>query len=160
MSLWHHGELIVAQGRKRLYWELAKISPSGVTGATGAGVTVSDPNLDEIAQRAVRAIDQQPHGLFGVDMTYDRNGTPNPTEINIGRFFTTHQFFAELGLNMPHMFVTLGCGETLPAIPQRLSPLPDDMVWIRGIDFEPVLVEQAAIDDTIEQLAAARAAVR
>ena len=33
MSIWYNGKLIVAQGRKRLYWELAKISPSGITGA-------------------------------------------------------------------------------------------------------------------------------
>ena len=92
-SLWKDGELVVAQGRKRLYWELAKISPSGVTGATGTGLTYSDTELDDIARRAVLAVDNKPDGLFGVDMAYDRNGIPNPTEINISRFFTTHKFF-------------------------------------------------------------------
>lgn len=139
MSLWHEGELVVAQGRRRLYWELGKVSPSGISGATGGGVTVSDPTLDEIALAAVAAIDTRPEGLFGVDLTYDKEGIPNPTEINIGRFFTTHQFFTELGLNMPHMFVRLACGESPPPVARKLNPLEDGMVWIRGMDFLPVL---------------------
>lgn len=152
MSIWHEGELIVAQGRRRLYWELGKISPSGVTGATGGGETVSDPVLDDIAQRTVFAIDKKPHGLFGVDLTYDKNGVPNPTEINIGRFFTTHQFFTEIGLNMPYIFVKLAYGEELPDISQKLNPAPNNMVWIRGMDFEPVLATMKEIDATVDDM--------
>ena len=43
LSIWKQGELIVAQGRKRLYWEFSNRAPSGVTGITGTGVTISDP---------------------------------------------------------------------------------------------------------------------
>lgn len=156
MSLWHEGELVVAQGRKRLYWELAKVSPSGVTGATGGAVTFRDSALDVLAQKVVLAIDEKPHGLFGVDLTYDKQGSPNPTEINIGRFFTTHQFFTELGLNMPYIFTQLAFGET-PELPEnRLNPVPDDMIWIRGIDFEPVLTSVAEIERPVLALEAMR----
>jgi len=152
MSIWYEGELVVAQGRRRLYWELGKISPSGVTGATGGGETVSDPALDEIATKAVMAIDKKPTGLFGVDLAYDKNGTPNPTEINIGRFFTTHQFFTELGVNMPYIFLKLAYGEALPPITKKLNPAPNNMVWIRGIDFEPVLASMEEIDKNVADL--------
>jgi hypothetical protein len=152
MSMWRNGELIVAQGRKRLYWELSKLSPSGVTGATGGGETVSDSVLDDIAQRTVMAIDPKPDGLFGVDLTYDKNGVPNPTEINIGRFFTTHQFFTELGVNMPYIFVKLAYGEELPKIERKLNPAKDHMVWIRGIDFEPVLCSMNEIEQNVKDL--------
>lgn len=149
MSLWKDGELIVAQGRKRLYWELAKISPSGVTGATGTGITYSSDELDDIAERAVLAVDSKPDGLFGVDMAYDKNGIPNPTEINIGRFFTTHEFFTQAGLNMPDIFVKLGYGESIPKLSKVKNPLPDDLVWIRGMDFEPVLSDMKTVDASI-----------
>ncbi|MFN8016233.1 MAG: hypothetical protein U0R17_06485 [Acidimicrobiia bacterium] len=139
MSIWKNGELVVAQGRKRLYWELSKVSPSGVTGATGTGLTYSDPELDRIAEAAVRAVDDNPNGLFGVDMAYDKNGIPNPTEINIGRFFTTHQFFTDAGLNMPEIFVNLAYGVELPILSKIRNPIENGKVWIRGIDFEPVL---------------------
>ncbi len=137
---------MLAQGRKRLYWELSKVSQSGVTGATGAAITVADPQVDEIAMAAVLAIDPEPDALFGVDLTYDRNGIPNPTEINIGRFFTTHLFFTELGVNMPYVFVKLACDEPVPEIPQKLNPAAPGMVWIRGMDFEPVLVPMSDIE--------------
>jgi biotin carboxylase len=153
MSIWHKGQLVVAQGRKRLYWELGKISPSGVTGATGGGETVSDSKLDKIAEAAIMAIDKTPEGLFGVDLTYDKNGIPNPTEINIGRFFTTHQFFTELGLNMPYIFVKLAYGEKLPPIKKKLNPAPNNMIWIRGMDFEPVLVKLSDINKEVSNLA-------
>jgi predicted ATP-grasp superfamily ATP-dependent carboligase len=152
MSIWHHGELVLAQGRRRLYWELAKASPSGISGATGAGVTTSDAVLDEIARQAVLAVDPSPHGLFGVDLTYDADGVPNPTEINIGRFFTTHHFFTELGINMPYVFVKLGCGEEVSLPEQRLNPARDGMVWIRGLDMEPVLTSADEIEARVEEL--------
>lgn len=154
MSVWKDGELVVAQGRKRLYWELGKISPSGVTGATGGGETVSDPVLDEIAQKTVLAIDKKPNGLFGVDMAYDQNGLPNPTEINIGRFFTTHQFFTELGINMPYIFVKMAYGEELPKLPKKINPAKDNMIWIRGMDFEPVLVSREDVEAEVRKLEA------
>jgi biotin carboxylase len=146
MSVWRDGELVVAQGRRRLYWELSRISPSGVTGVTGAGVTIADPALDELAEAAVLAIDPHPDGLFGVDLTYDRAGVPNPTEINVGRFFTTHQFFTALGVNLPYAYLKLAFGEPPPAFPRRRNPAPEGMVWIRGVDFEPVLAPAAEID--------------
>jgi hypothetical protein len=152
MSVWHDGELVVAQGRRRLYWELSRVSPSGVTGVTGAGVTTSDATLDHLATRAVLAIDPRPHGLFGVDLTYDGTGTPNPTEINVGRFFTTHQFFTALGLNLPYVYVKLAFGEPPPPIRRRHNPLPDGMVWVRGVDFEPVLTSVAEIDRHVARL--------
>lgn len=151
-SIWKNGELLVAQGRKRLYWEFANRAPSGVTGITGTGVTVSDPGLDEIALHAIKAIDPKPSGIFGVDFTYDRNGVPNPTEINIGRFFTTHQFFTAAGLNMPYIFVQAGLDQPLPFISRKVNPLTPGLAWIRGMDIEPVLTTEVNIQHLIDDL--------
>jgi carbamoyl-phosphate synthase large subunit len=113
---------------------------SGVTGITGTGVTVSDKKLDKLAIKTIMAIDDRPNGLYGVDMTYDKDGIPNPTEINIGRFFTTHQFFTEAGLNMPYIYVKAAFSERLPVIKKKINPLPNGLAWVRGMDCEPVLI--------------------
>ena len=89
LSIWWEGELIVAQTRKRTGWIHGNRSASGVTGVTKVGTTCSDDIVTDIALKTVKAVDYKPHGIFGVDMTYDKNGIPNPTEINISRFFTT-----------------------------------------------------------------------
>lgn len=146
MSLWDNGELVVAQGRERINWAFADRAISGVTGITGAGKTVSDKMVDDIAHKAIMSIDDTPHGIWSVDLTYDINGLPNPTEINIGRFFTTNYFFTKMGLNMPLLYLKLAFNEELPPIKRRLNPLPPDYFWIRGMDTEPVLTTHQKIN--------------
>jgi carbamoyl-phosphate synthase large subunit len=151
-SIWNEGELVVAQSRRRLQWEFADRAPSGVTGITGAGLTVRDAEVDEIAMRAILAIDSHPHGVFAVDMTRDADGVPNPTEINIGRFFTTTLFFTHAGLNMPYILTRLAFGETVRAPEPRVNPLEPGLLWLRGMDREPVLTHIADADAAFAQL--------
>lgn len=158
-SIWYEGEMIVCQGRGREYWEFANRSPSGVTGITGCGWTVSEPALDEIAISAIKAVDPMPHGIFGVDCTCDGEGFPNPTEINIGRFFTTHHFFTRAGLNMPYIYVKLALTGTSPRLKKRINPLREGLAWIRGMDIQPILTDldeiekgEARLKETIESL--------
>ena len=146
-SIWKNGELVVAQGRKRLYWEFGNRNLSGVTGITGTGVTVSDPVVDEIALKAVKAIDQAPQGIFSVDLTYDSKGVPNPTEINIARFFTTHEFFAAAGLNVAEIYLRCALDLPLPRLERRLNPLPEGLAWVRGMDGVPVLTTVEVIEE-------------
>jgi carbamoyl-phosphate synthase large subunit len=72
-------------------------------------------------------------------MTYDNSGVPNPTEINIGRFFTTHYFFTKAGVNFPEIYCDLALEGRFPALERKINPLPDGLVWIRGMDVTPVL---------------------
>ncbi len=151
-SIWNQGELVVAQSRLRLYWEFADRTLSGVTGITGAAATVADTELDDIALRSIYAVDSNPHGVFSVDLTYDDAGVPNPTEINIARFFTTHYFFTAAGLNMPYILVKLAAGEEPPLPEQRINPLPAGLVWVRGMDMMPVLTDIATVESYVVKL--------
>lgn len=146
MSIWKDGRLVVAQGRERLSWAYADRSPSGITGLTGVGRTIAQKDMDDIAQRAILAIDTEPNGVFSVDLTEDRHGVFCPTEINIGRFFTTHQFFTMAGLNMPDIYVRLAFNDPVELPHQVVNPLPDGLCWIRAMDCEPRLVPQFVVD--------------
>jgi hypothetical protein len=152
MSIWKDGKLVVAQGRERLSWAYADRAPSGITGLTRVGRTIARKDVDEIAQRAILAIDPHPHGVFSVDLTEDKEGVPCPTEINIGRFFTTHQFFTEAGLNMPEIYVRLAFDEAVHLPRKLINPLPEGLCWIRSIDCKPVLIHDVAIDVYVQQL--------
>jgi len=147
LSIWHEGQLIVAQTRRRLSWNFAGRTLSGVTGITGVAETCSDDNVNSVAIAAIRAIDDKPHGVFGVDMTYDEDGWPNPTEINIGRFFTTVYFFTKAGLNLPEIYCNIALDGTFPALSRIVNPLPDGLVWIRGMDVEPVLANRKQLEE-------------
>jgi len=147
-SIWKNGDLIVAQGRERLQWAYSSRTLSGVTGITGAAKTISDPVVDRISLEAIYAVDKSPNGIFSVDLTYDENGVPNPTEINIGRFFTTIDFFTRLGLNMPYIFTMVGMGyEDRIVLPtKKINPLTPNKCWLRGMDIEPVLIDYSAME--------------
>ena len=141
-------------------WELADRSPTGITGVTGVGMTVSDPQIDSVALAAIRAVDARPQGIFSVDMTVDAAGVPNPTEINIGRFFTTSLFFAQAGLNMPYIFTRLALGEEPPPIERKINPLPSGLLWVRGMDREPRLVAPGTLERAAEELSERRSHCR
>jgi len=160
MSIWKDGNLVVAQGRKRLYWEFSNRTISGVTGITGTGQTVSDPIVDKMAQDSIYSIDKNPNGIFSVDFTYDKEGTPCPTEINIGRFFTTHYFFTKAGLNMPEIYLKLAFDEKLPEIKKKINPLPEGLLWVRGMDVLPVLTSTKEVQLKVENLNSRKEKVR
>lgn len=138
-SIWWEGELIVAQARRRYEWAFADRAPAGVTGVTRIAATVRDPEIDELARASILAIDSAPHGIFGVDMTYARDGRPHLTEINIGRFFTTIHFFSQAGLNMPLILRDLTLDGSRPVLDRVVNPLPPGLVWIRAMDASPTL---------------------
>lgn len=145
LSIWYEGRLVVAQARRRRGWSFAGRTLSGVTGITRVGETCSDPEVTDVARAAIAAIDARPHGIFAVDMTYDERGRPNPTEINIGRFFTTVHFFTAAGVNFPQIYRDLALHGRLPSLPRVVNPLPDGLLWVRGMDVEPVLTSVAAL---------------
>lgn len=149
LSVWYKGELIVAQGRTRAGWAHSALSPSGVTGVTKVGVTYSDKLVDEIAQKACKAVSKIPHGIYGVDMAYDEDGIPNPTEINIGRFFTTVEFFAQGGINLPVILKDLCVHNKKPVLKQICNPLEDGLLWIRGMDVAPLLTTEKKIQEEL-----------
>jgi carbamoyl-phosphate synthase large subunit len=130
-GIYANGQLIVSQQRKRLAWT------HDTRGSCLVGETYSDAIHNKIALDAVFAVDLHPHGIYGVDMTLDAEGNPRVTEINIGRFFTTIEFFAQAGVNFPDIAVRLARGEKVEPIGS--NPLPNGLRWTRAIDALPVL---------------------
>jgi carbamoyl-phosphate synthase large subunit len=149
LSIWHEGELVVAQSRERRGWTHGNRSISGVTGVTKVGVTCASDEVTRIALETVKAVSDKPHGIFGVDMAYDKNGVPNPTEINISRFFTTVLFFTEAGLNMPEIFKDIALYGEFPNLEKKINPLPNGLLWLRGMDVAPRLMTQEALSAEI-----------
>jgi carbamoyl-phosphate synthase large subunit len=152
MSLWYEGELIVAQTRIRKGWTHGNRAISGITGVTKVGQTYSNREVDEVAINTIKSVTKKPHGIFGVDMTYDFCNIPNPTEINISRFFTTVLFFTEAGLNMPLIFKDIALYNEFPKFNKIINPLPDNLLWLRGMDIKPKLTTEVEINNSIKNL--------
>ena len=152
MSIFYYGELVIAQTRKRESWCFGNRTLSGVTGITGVGVTTSDDCVTRVALDAIYAIDKKPHGVYSVDMTYDLDNIPNPTEINIGRFFTTVYFFTKAGINFPRIYLNIALYKDFPSLEKRINPLPDGIRWIRGMDIDPVMINETEYKSFIKKI--------
>ncbi len=152
LSIWHEGRLVIAQTRARGGWVHGNRTLSGVTGVTKIGRTISDPVVTEMAKKSIFAVDSKPHGIFGVDFAYDENGIPNPTEINIGRFFTTVLFFTQAGVNFPEIYTELAFSGKIPDFAPLVNPLDDNLLWFRGMDSQPkILSEQSYLKEFFPQ---------
>lgn len=149
MSVWKDGELVVSQARERLEYIYPYLAPSGITGTPAVARTIHDDKVNEIATEAVLAIDPNANGVFSVDLKEDKSGTPTPTEINAGRFFTTSYYFTYAGLrfgvwyaNMPYVYIKLAYRESIPRDIPKYNILPEGIYWIRHIDTGYHLVKE------------------
>lgn len=144
-SLWHKGELIVSQARERIEYLMGNLFPSGQSSSPSVAITVHNEAVNNVAIRAVKAIDENASGIFCIDIKENASGIPCITEINCGRFFTTMNFFAKMGCNMVDYYIKLGFGEKLDNLPNT-NALPKDYIWIRSIDKSPILIKKEEID--------------
>ncbi len=140
-SVWNKGEIICSQARERVEYIYPYLAPSGITGTPSVAKTVADEEINDIATRCVKAVDKNATGIFCVDLKRNEAGKPCPTEINIGRFFTTSFFFTKAGVNMPYIYVKLAFGEDIP-IQKKYDCIGKDVYWIRHMDSGPVLMKE------------------
>lgn len=144
-SVWQEGQLVVGQARERVEYLYGFLAPSGQSSTPAIAKTISDSKVTDLAVRAIYALDSKPNGVYCVDIKTSENGLPCVTEINAGRFFTTSNFFAAAGVNMPDMVMRAALGETLPRI--GLSPIEDNKYWIRNVDMGYVLIDETELDN-------------
>lgn len=148
LSIWYNGDLIVAQSRERKGWIGRSIS--GVTGVTKVGKISNNLHIADIAMKSILAVADKPHGIFGVDMTYDTEGILNPTEINVGRFFTTVEFFKKAGLNMPEIFKNIAIYNKFPNLKNKINPIQEnDLLWLRAMDKDPIMIREKELKEQI-----------
>jgi biotin carboxylase len=140
-SLWRDGELVTSAARERLEYVFGHLMPSGQSSSPSVARTVRRDDVNELASDAVRAVDSRATGVFCVDLKEDEGGRPLVTEINAGRFFTTSNFFAEAGANMPYEYVCLAYGEKVNGL-ARYDAVEEGLYWVRMIDMGYKLVRE------------------
>lgn len=139
-SLWRDGDIVTSQARERLEYFFGHLMPSGQSSTPSVAVTAHREDVNSVATQAIRAVDPQATGVFCADIKENSQGVPCVTEVNIGRFFTTSNFFAEAGSNMPYYYVKMAYGEMLPELPQY-NPIPEGWFWLRNLDMGHKLVK-------------------
>lgn len=160
-SVWRHGDLVAAQGTKRHSWEFGRLTPSGVSGVTGVGETIGDPQVDALAMRAIRAIAPQPHGVFSVDLTCDPPRAPKVMEISAGAFTSgAVAVYAARGANLAHISIKVAMSERLDFPVPMMNPVSSGVVSVHGMDIDPVVADMREINGFEEELSRRRMRIR
>lgn len=143
-SIWNKGELVTSQARERMEYMFGNLMPSGQSSSPSVARTVHREDVNETAYRAVLAVDEVPYGIYCVDMKEDADGVPRVTEINIGRFFTTSNFFSHAGCNMPDYYVRLAHGEDVEKL-KKFNAVNEGLYWVRGVDRIPRMFTEESL---------------
>lgn len=139
-TFWLEGELIQSQARQRLIYFFGAIMPSGQTSTPAVACIIDRQEPYQTAYKAIRAIDPKPHGIYCVDIKENSRGDCVPMEVNYGRFFTTSDFFAEVGVNSPLEYVNSFTNRNYsPNV--SIEAVKEPYHWIRGLDKEPKLIK-------------------
>jgi carbamoyl-phosphate synthase large subunit len=140
-SLWRDGELVTSAARERVQYLFGQLVPSGQTSTPSVARTVHRDDVNELCERAIRAIAPSATGVFCVDLKEGADGRPLITEVNCGRFFTTSNFLAAAGANMPYTYVKLAYDEPVEEL-ARTNAVPPDLYWVRMVDMGYKLVPE------------------
>lgn len=138
-TFWKNGELIHSQARQRLVYFFGSIMPSGQSSTPAVAKTINLKSVYKQAYRSITSIDNNPNGIYCVDLKENDLGEIITLEINYGRFFTTSDFFAEIGVNTPLTYVDCFFGSR---ISKKIEKIKNNFYWIRGIDKEPYLLKR------------------
>lgn len=138
------GELYHCQARERVEHHFAKQMVSGQSSTPSVAKTVDNPEVSFYAASCVLDAVEKPNGIYGVDIRYNSDNQPVMTEINYGRYYTTSNFFANIEVNTPYEEYLYVISGKIPI--KRIDQVKDEMYWIRGLDYEPVLMETLPYD--------------
>lgn len=146
-SVWSDGEIVTSAARERLEYVFGHLMPSGQSSSPSVARTIHREDVNDLASRAVLAVDAKATGVFCVDLKEDEDGRPLVTEINAGRFFTTSNFLAEAGANMPYSYVRLAFGEDVDGLPPY-DAVEEGLYWVRMVDMGFKLVREGEWSST------------
>lgn len=150
-TLWADGQLVASQARQRVEYFFGSIMPSGQSSTPSVAKTVHCREVYDTAYAAITTIEKRPNGIYCVDIKENQNKKLVPMEVNYGRFFTTSDFFASIGVNMPAMYCDLATNKSTE-IPTAIESITDSFYWVRGLDREPNLFKDVSSRTETPQL--------
>lgn len=143
--LYWEGKLLRAACAERVNYIMAKIAPSGITGNTSFGRLLNEPNLVDLATKAMDKMfeytSSKKHGFYTVDFKEDSNGIPLITEVNV-RHVAFTQCFAAGGANFAADTVRLLTNDPTFDDNFKMYEFEKDLIFLRDVDNLPILMKE------------------
>lgn len=137
-GLYCKGRLVVQAAMERLAYFLGGSAPSGVSGQVSRCVTIDPKPFEESCERVIGSLDATPHGVYSVDLRYDRDGKPRITEIN-PRLAGRPWLYTNAGLNLP-LATVRALSEPAQSVEASTEDLQIGVHLFRQLDIEPLIL--------------------
>jgi hypothetical protein len=146
--LYHNGELIRSASGERVNYIMSKVSPSGITGNTSFGRLLNEPELVNLATKAMdllfKATNTIKHGFFTADFKEDVDGRPYITEINV-RMVAFNYSFALGGANFSEDILALMSKDSAFDRTYKMYEFEPDTIFLRDVDVKPILMKESEL---------------
>jgi len=146
--LYHNGELLRSAIAERVYYIMAKVAPSGITGNTCFGRLVNSPEAFKVASKAMDIMFEKTrtpkHGFFTVDLKEASDGSPMVTEVNV-RFVAFTQCYAAGGANLPEDMIRVVSGDPSFKREFTLYKFDPDLIFLRDVDEQPIIMKESQL---------------
>ena len=150
--LYYNGELLRSAIAERVYYIMAKVAPSGITGNTCFGRLVNSLEAFKVASKAMDIMFEKTrtpkHGFFTVDLKEASDGTPMVTEVNV-RFVAFTQCYAAGGANLPEDLIRVVSGDPSFNREFKLYEFDPDLIFLRDVDEQPIIMRESQLFSTI-----------
>ncbi|MFY7666038.1 hypothetical protein [Flavobacterium sp.] len=143
--LYENGKLLRAACAERVNYIMAKVAPSGITGNTSFGRLLNEPELVDVATKAMdllfEATNSAKHGFFTVDFKEDADGRPYITEVNV-RHVAFTQCFAAGGANFAEATISLLTSDQEFDKSFKMYEFEKDLIFLRDVDNLPIIMKE------------------
>ena len=142
--LFKNGRLVKMCQAQRIEYIMAKVAISGITGNTSKGRLLNDPEISDVALKAIEILCKKTgeamNGLVVVDMKCNDSGHPIITEINL-RHVAYSSMFATAGFNISEFHALLTLDRDSEISPEVEKVFPKGNYMLRDVDGEPIYKE-------------------
>lgn len=146
--LYFEGNLIRSASGERVNYIMSKVSPSGITGNTSFGRLINEPELINLAKKAIEYLfeisNSIKHGFYTVDFKEDELGKPYITEINV-RHVAFTQCFAAGGANFASDTIHLLNGDINFDLSYKMYEFEKGLIFLRDVDANPLLLKESEL---------------
>lgn len=143
--LYWNGKLVRSACAERVNYIMAKVAPSGITGNTSFGRLLNEPDLVDVASKAMDIMFKETgapkHGFFTADFKEDEDGKPYITEVNV-RHVAFTQCFAAGGANFAADTITLLSNPESFDMTYKMYEFAPNLIFLRDVDDLPILMNE------------------
>ncbi len=146
--LYFNGNLIRSACAERVNYIMSKVAPSGITGNTSFGRLLNEPQLVNIAVKAMSRLFEvnncEPHGFFTVDFKEDAYGKPFITEVNV-RHVAFTQCFSAAGANFAEDTIRLLDNDPEYDKNYKMYEFEKGLIFLRDVDSLPIIMKESEL---------------